>query len=151
MLGRDFPGKDKIAMEGLALRHYWLNKDMFFIENGVLFYKWIEDKGNKRSQRLMVPKVFRPTIIEMCYCPPYSGHQGISRTIQRVKDKFYWYGMTSEIDTWVRQCVECGSQKKSSETSRARHKQISSQNGRKSTQSLANMPNIQDIHQTDSC
>jgi hypothetical protein len=48
---------------------------------GVLWREGDEEK----SARRVVPKMYREQIVKLCHDPPLAGHQGIERTIEKVK------------------------------------------------------------------
>ena len=63
-----------------------INREVFVLEKGVL---WREgDEG--KSARRVVPKLYRAQIVKLCHDPPIAGHQGIERTIEKVKSRYYW-------------------------------------------------------------
>ena len=50
--------------------------------------------------------------MEMCHILPSAGHQGISRTVAKIREKYYWYSMTEEIHSFVVTCEVCNKNKK---------------------------------------
>jgi hypothetical protein len=46
--------------------------------------KWREGDEEKSARRV-VPKMYREQIVKLCHDPPLAGHQGIERTIEKVK------------------------------------------------------------------
>ena len=40
-----------------------------------------------------------------------SGHLGRERTLQSIKNRFYWPGITSDVSSWVRNCSVCAQAK----------------------------------------
>jgi hypothetical protein len=34
------------------------------------------------------------------------GHQGRDKTLSLVKDRFVWYGMTRDVETWITKVVD---------------------------------------------
>ena len=46
---------------------------------------------------LVVPSSLRNEILDLCYDIRAAGHQGIDRTIARMKKQFYWYGMSQDV------------------------------------------------------
>lgn len=38
---------------------------------------------------------------------PTAGHQGRSKTIRRIREQFYWDGMSADIKAYVRACLVC--------------------------------------------
>jgi hypothetical protein len=51
-------------------KYYWINREVFILEKGVL---WREgDEG--KSARRVVPKIYREQIVKLCHDPPLAGH-----------------------------------------------------------------------------
>ena len=61
------------------------------------------------SGQLFVPDVsdIRNRVISESHDPSYRGHPGILRTTKNVQRDHWWPGMTSDIRTYVEQCVSC--------------------------------------------
>jgi hypothetical protein len=51
------------------------------------------------KKRLVIPKdqSLIKDILEEFHASPIGGHAGISRTIARIKDEYYWQGMKEDI------------------------------------------------------
>ena len=43
----------------------------------------------------------------MLHNDPTSGHLGITRTLKRLKDRFYWVNFTETVEEWIKTCVKC--------------------------------------------
>ena len=41
-----------------------------------------------------------------------SGHMGRTRTLHKIKEKYYWPGMVTSVNEYVASCSQCGSYKK---------------------------------------
>lgn len=83
---------------------------MFFIDaDGVLR----NNPKNGGEPRLVVPKTLVDEVLGLSYDLPVMGHQGVSRTYLRVKEKFYWYNMNQSTKNFVRTCDICSKHKKS--------------------------------------
>ena len=61
------------------------------------------------GDRIAVPKdmELRKSIIRECHDSPSSGHMGITKTLQRVAQKFWWPHMSRTIYAYVRACPSC--------------------------------------------
>jgi hypothetical protein len=55
--------------------------------------------------------------------PPLAGHQGIERTVEKVKSRYYWRGISKDVSAYVKGCMDCNQNKKS--TVSARHPMLS--------------------------
>ncbi|OWZ17391.1 reverse transcriptase [Phytophthora megakarya] len=66
-----------------------------------------ERPGDKRSElRLIEPEALRPDILHHAHEDFQSGHQGITRTYERLRSEFFWTGM------FVKECTDCASAKR---------------------------------------
>jgi hypothetical protein len=45
----------------------------------------------------VVPKMYREQNVKLCHDPPLAGHQGIERTIEKVKSMYYWRGISKDV------------------------------------------------------
>jgi hypothetical protein len=60
--------------------------------------------------RIVIPYMLREKLINQYHClPAGGGHMGISKTIARMKIRFYWVGMIKDITEIVRRCSICQS------------------------------------------
>jgi hypothetical protein len=41
--------------------------------------------------------MYREQIVKLCHDPPLAGHQGIERTIEKVKSRYYWRGTSKDV------------------------------------------------------
>jgi hypothetical protein len=81
-------------------------------------------KGDEeKAARRVVPKMYREQIVKLCHDPPLAGHQGIERTIEKVKSRYYWRGISKDVSAYVKGCMECNQNKKA--TVSARHPMLS--------------------------
>ncbi|KAM7313608.1 Transposon Ty3-I Gag-Pol polyprotein [Ixodes scapularis] len=82
----------------------------FAIRQGVL-YK--ENFGNNNSTWLLViPTDLREEIFQACHDDPTSGHLGYSRTLARIREKYYWPKLPKTVHLYTRSCHECQRRKK---------------------------------------
>ena len=48
-----------------------------------------------------------------------AGHLGVNKTLERVKERFYWPGCTKDVKDWCRACDLCASRERPTCTPRA--------------------------------
>ena len=75
----------------------------FFLRDGILC-RHARDVSNPKTQTV-VPKSLRPLVFEMLHSG--SGHLGIHKTLEKVKERFFWPGYEQEIRDAVRSCDSC--------------------------------------------
>ena len=88
------------------------------MQNGVLNYSWANYPG--RSDCLVVPTALRPGVLYYSHDSKGSaGHLGQKKTLDRLKQSFFWYGMSNDSDVYVKQCMTCKVNKKGNRTPRS--------------------------------
>jgi len=67
-----------------------------------------EKDGLKRFQGLIyVPKKMEEKVLKRYHDDPRGGHQGESRTLEKIQRYLYFPGMTRKIKTYIRKCDTC--------------------------------------------
>lgn len=89
-----------------SLWSQWVNLE---IKDGVLCRKWASDK--KVYHQVIVPLSERREILEQCHDARTSGHLGVSKTLERVRNRFYWTGLQSDVRSYVTGCPQCRKRK----------------------------------------
>jgi transposase InsO family protein len=84
-------------------------------ENSIL-YKWDESKQGTlgsprgrqhRNRRIVVPHHHLHQLLQELHDHHLSGHQGQDNTYQKISEHYYWPGMKSDIQEYVRSCKTC--------------------------------------------
>ena len=71
------------------------------VRDGLLY----RDCDNKFQ--LVVPHSCRQELLRQMHASPAAGHFGRDRTLRRMRNAYYWPGMSSDVDLYCRACVEC--------------------------------------------
>lgn len=82
---------------------------LFTLHDGVLYRKNYEPHG--RPWLLVVPRLLRKDIIRAHHDDPTAGHLGFSKTYFRIRDRYFWNGMSRTINKYIRSCRLCQTQK----------------------------------------
>ena len=108
------PTEGEVIMGDPRSKYYRVNREVFVLERGILWRKGEEGK----SARRVVPKKFREQVMKLCHDPSLAGHQGIERTVEKVKSMYYWRGISKDVSAYVNGCMECNQNKKATVTAR---------------------------------
>ena len=103
------PPKQEIRDQPEELKVYYQNFPTFSIEKDVLYRtKQLNDTAEtgKRLQ-ICVPEQLKQVVHEWSHAHPTAGHFGITATLQRCGERFYYPGMKKDSETRVRACPEC--------------------------------------------
>ncbi len=74
--------------------------------DNVLYKEWSEPAGNNRWL-LVVPRALRAKVLQTAHDSPLAGHLGPRRTYLRVREQYYWIGMSADCRIWCQTCKTC--------------------------------------------
>ena len=82
------------------------------IEDGVLYHKMVKQGKGHKSERtvsqLVIPATLRDDVMRSFHDAKLGGgHQGIERTRELIKRKYYWHKMDADIEFYVKSCDIC--------------------------------------------
>ena len=74
--------------------------------DGKLFHRW-ETKGRRHHWQWVVPVKAVPTVLAQCHSSLEGGHFGFWKTLGKIKQYYFWPGMTSDTKVWCKTCYIC--------------------------------------------
>ena len=89
----------------------WRVREQLFLEDELLKYRW-EDAQQEESKKLVVPRSMRDELLRLAHENVVAGHFGCEKTRQRLKMAYFWPGMSSDVELFVRSCMACERNKK---------------------------------------
>ena len=104
------PSAGSLFLYNIEAKNYWLNKDLFQLVEGVLFRK--KPKENDQELLLVIPDSLKETAMLLHHDIPTAGHQGVARTKAKLKEKFFWFHLSRDIESYVLTCNVCNKNKK---------------------------------------
>ena len=102
------PGSDSSA------RSILLDHDNYLLdENGILFHLWKPARRGRKEIRkqLVIPHSLRYEILVNAHDYVTSGHMGITRTYEKMRDRYYWKGLYADVEHWCKSCQDCAMRK----------------------------------------
>jgi transposase InsO family protein len=106
--GKEEPTEGELLLTSPAVKAYWVNREFFCLDHNVLWRKRKDELGLD----LVVPVTLQAETLRLNHNVPTAGHQGINRTRARMREKFYWYGLTADVQTYIASCEVCSKNKK---------------------------------------
>ncbi len=88
-------------------------KNKYVIRDGILFRRVIWE--GREYFRLCVPEGLIKEILLACHDDVTAGHLGITRTLDKIRKRFFWPRFTQKVILYVRSCVDCQTKKRSTE------------------------------------
>ena len=101
------PSRDFVASYSPTVRNLWIEWDKLQRIEGVLYVNWINCKTQQQYTQLVAPKEMRMQFICSCHNAPFSGHFGIEKTVNKLKQRVYWYAMKDDVRLYIMKCPIC--------------------------------------------
>eukprot|EP00745_Piridium_sociabile_P039410 TRINITY_DN7365_c0_g1_i12.p1 TRINITY_DN7365_c0_g1~~TRINITY_DN7365_c0_g1_i12.p1 ORF type:complete len:1702 (-),score=291.88 TRINITY_DN7365_c0_g1_i12:2644-7599(-) len=77
----------------------------FHVQDGILFRTFV--KGTRSWEQVVVPTSLRSSVLVVSHDLVLAGHCGGRRTLARLRDKFFWPGVTVDVAKFVASCDVC--------------------------------------------
>ncbi|XP_050714146.1 protein NYNRIN-like [Eriocheir sinensis] len=119
--GGERPGWEAVAVESPATKclvDQW--ETLRVDERGVLVKRWEALSGvGGDAWVVLVPRALRAEVLRELHAGLTSGHLGEKKTLCRLRQRFYWVGMRSDVSEWCRACDVCSAKKGPAKRNRA--------------------------------
>ena len=113
------PAQREVQGTSKATKSLWAQWNRLLLENGVLYRQWQTEDGRGTRLQLVLPRSLIPDILSALHDAPSAGHLGVTKTVERVRERFHWYGLQHDVEDWCRQCAKCPRRKSPQATARA--------------------------------
>ncbi|CAC5388204.1 unnamed protein product [Mytilus coruscus] len=90
----------------------------------VLYRKWFRLETDEVSCLVVAPKEMRQKILTLAHDDVSGGHLGITKTVQKVRQQFYWVNLHSDVADWIKSCPFCCASKNPPRKNRAEMENI---------------------------
>ena len=84
----------------------WTNRELFHMKDGLIWRK-TED-----NDLLVIPHTLRNEVIRLNHDIPSAGHAGVNRTYSKLRSRYFWYGMSRDVQSYITACAICNKNKK---------------------------------------
>jgi len=105
------PDWKDISKESPVVKAYWAQWQSLHIINGCLYRQWESEDGKYSKQLVVVPSCKISNILEEYHNNSSGGHLGVNKTLQKIKERFYWVGCHDSVRDWVAKCEQCSKAK----------------------------------------
>ena len=100
------PARPLISLECVEMRRFLAQWTELEIIDGVLC-RWKTSPGKSKVLQIVIPAGMRRDVMYYCHGHQTSGHFGKKHSIERLSRKYYWPGMTSDLQRWISTCPDC--------------------------------------------
>ncbi|KAJ8943796.1 hypothetical protein NQ318_012441 [Aromia moschata] len=98
------PTWQEVSRYGTTIKGYWAQWSSLCLRDGLLHRKWESPDGVSAVYQLVLPKARIHQVLEELHSSPSGGHFGVTRTLARVRDRFYWVNCRRDVEEWCKRC-----------------------------------------------
>jgi len=100
------PSYDDLRAAPLASRNLWSQKPAVHLQSGVLVRR-----SDDNVLQLLVPAELRRTLFDINHAGQLAAHLGAERTLQQLRQAYWWPGMKRDVTLWYKECAVCATSK----------------------------------------
>ena len=90
---------------------YWAQWNSIHLKDGIIYRLWESPVGDRVVWQIVLPEMLQREVFQQLHSSPTAGHLGITKTLSRVRERFYWARNHRDIEDWCRSCDLCASKK----------------------------------------
>ena len=87
--------------------------DFFLDEHGLLCRIYIPSGRRVKVPRktVVVPQALKGEILTLMHDDVFGSHLGTLKTYEKIRQRYYWQGMSQDVQHWCKSCVHCAMKK----------------------------------------
>jgi hypothetical protein len=101
-----------IADRSPTYKSYWAQWKSLAVRNDILEHNWESANGRVTVAQIVLPWSKVKDVLTELQDEPSGGHLGINKTLNKVRQRFYWLQARSHIEKWCRQCDTCAASRR---------------------------------------
>lgn len=95
-----------IARFGVVTKSLWMQWNQLELCDGIL-YRSFERVGSGKVLQLVVPFKLRKMVMQLAHEHKTAGHLGRDRTLEKIRQNYFWVNYRRDVEDWVRSCEKC--------------------------------------------
>ena len=103
-----FPKHAHIEVQAL-----WNQRHSLKLVDGILYRQWkdLPNGGVNAKLQLVILQHIISDVMNQVHDSPMGGHMGIAKTLEKLRQRFYWVKQRSTVEEWCKKCDLCNSRK----------------------------------------
>lgn len=106
--------QDVLPKSDPKARSILLSSDSFYLNDDGLLYHITHARGARGKEtlsQLVIPSALRYEVLMQGHDNVTAGHLGVHKTYDKLRKRYYWYGMYRDVEHWCKSCVDCAMRK----------------------------------------
>lgn len=118
------PPWEEVAAYSPFTKGLWVKFHCLRLIEGVLQRAWVVPATGEKRWQIVVPRNMREAVLKAMHGSSGSGHFGVTKTLRRVRQAFYWGRLRRDVEDFCRRCDLCAARKGPQGQSRAELQQF---------------------------
>ncbi|KAJ8936417.1 hypothetical protein NQ318_014855 [Aromia moschata] len=102
------PTWEEVSRYSPTVKSYWAQWNSLVLSDGLLKRVLEKSDGTEERKQLIVPRNRVPEVLEEIHNGSTGGHLGVTKTLGKVRERFYWVNCTTDVKEWCKKCVPTG-------------------------------------------
>jgi hypothetical protein len=91
-----------IADHSPTYKSYWTQWKSFAVRDGVLKRHWESTNGRSKIAQVVLPRSRVDDVLAELHGGPSGDHLGVNKTLDKVRQRYYWLQAKSDVEKWCR-------------------------------------------------
>uniref|UniRef100_A0A8K9XW62 Gypsy retrotransposon integrase-like protein 1 n=1 Tax=Oncorhynchus mykiss TaxID=8022 RepID=A0A8K9XW62_ONCMY len=105
------PPWEEMTALSLATKGLWSKFERLRLADGVLQRAWKESATGEERCQVVVPKALWEAVLQSTHGGVGTGHFGVTKTLRRHRQGFYWGQQKRDVEDFCRRCDNCTTRK----------------------------------------
>ncbi|XP_076028468.1 uncharacterized protein LOC143017563 [Oratosquilla oratoria] len=115
------PPKETVSPESPATKGLVDQWEALSLRGGILHRRWTHARTGEVSWLVVVPCSRRQELLKEMHEGNTSGHLGVKRTLEKLRQRVYWVGLRRDVQEWCKTCRVCAAKRGPAHKTRASH------------------------------
>ncbi|VDI05326.1 Hypothetical predicted protein [Mytilus galloprovincialis] len=101
------------------LGHYGVSLIVLELQDDLVFRHFYDNERKVVKLQAVIPLSERKQVLHFCHDAKYAGHLGMRKTLEKIRQSYYWPGLQADVRAYVAGCDKCAMRKTPTKKKRA--------------------------------
>jgi hypothetical protein len=101
------PDWKDVADRSPIYKSNWAQSKSLVVRDGVLERHWESAGGRTKTAQIILPRSKVKEVLTELHGGPSGGHLGVNKTMDKIRQRYYWLHSMSDVERWCQQCDTC--------------------------------------------